>query len=151
MIGNRLATAAYWLVGIVLSVLAGVGGAAWGNSLAPSFDNDNTGGTPATSASRLLYSIFGGLLCGFGVLAVFAAIFMVLWVRARRAEVEVDDEETDESLIDDLEFGDDEDSYDSFEGDEDSYDDSYGDPTDGDAEDSTDDAYEDDEPSDARR
>lgn len=104
MIGNRAATTAYWMVAIVLSALAGVGGANWGNSLAPSFHNEDAGGTPATSASRLLFSVFGGLLGALGVLAVFAAIFMVLWLRQRRASVE-EEQENDESFIDDIEFG----------------------------------------------
>lgn len=109
--GNRALTALYWVIGFVLAVLAGVVGAAWGNSLAPTFENEESGGTPATGASRLLFSIFGGLLGAAIVLAVFAAIFMVLWVRHRRANPAVDDEEfeADEELLDHVEFGDDED------------------------------------------
>ena len=111
MVGNRALTALYWVIGFVLAVLAGVVGAAWGNSLAPTFENEESGGTPATGASRLLFSIFGGLLGAAIVLAVFAAIFMVLWVRHRRANPAVDDEdfEADEELLDHVEFGDDED------------------------------------------
>lgn len=111
MVGNRALTALYWVIGFVLAVLAGVGGAAWGNSLAPTFENEESGGTPATGASRLLFSIFGGLLGAAIVLAVFAAVFMVLWVRHRRANPAVDDEEfeADEELLDHVEFGDDED------------------------------------------
>lgn len=111
MVGNRALTALYWVIGFGLAVLAGVGGAAWGNSLAPTFENEESGGTPATGASRLLFSIFGGLLGAAIVLAVFAAIFMVLWVRHRRANPAVDDEEfeADEELLDHVEFGDDED------------------------------------------
>ena len=111
MVGNRALTALYWVIGFVLAVLAGVVGAAWGNSLAPTFENEESGGTPATGASRLLFSLFGGLLGAAIVLAVFAAIFMVLWVRHRRANPAVDDEdfEADEELLDHVEFGDDED------------------------------------------
>lgn len=110
MVGNRTLTATYWIAGFVLAVLAGVGGAAWGNSMAPTFENEQTGGTPATGASRLMFSVFGGLLAGALVLAIFAAIFMFLWVRDRRAQPEVDDEfEGDEGFLDEIEFGDDSD------------------------------------------
>lgn len=124
MVGNRALTALYWVIGFVLAVLAGVGGAAWGNSLAPTFENEESGGTPATGASRLLFSIFGGLLGAAIVLAVFAAIFMVLWVRHRRTNPAVDDEkfEADEELLDHVEFGDDEDDDRYLDSENDSYD-----------------------------
>lgn len=123
MVGNRALTALYWVIGFVLAVLAGAGGAAWGNSLAPTFENEESGGTPATGASRLLFSIFGGLLGAAIVLAVFAAIFMVLWVRHRRTNPAVDDEEfeADEELLDHVEFGDDEDDNRYLDSENDSY------------------------------
>ncbi|MBD2758862.1 hypothetical protein IEE94_05010 [Yimella sp. cx-573] len=110
MVGNRAMTALYWVIGFGLATLAGVAGAAWGNSQAPTFENEETGGTPATGASRLMFSIFGGLLGSLGVLAIFAAIYMVLWVRARRANPPVEEEhfEDDDTLLDEMEFGDDE-------------------------------------------
>lgn len=109
MVGNRALTALYWVIGFVLAVLAGVAGASWGNSQAPTFGNDDTGGTPATGASRLLFSLFGGLLAAAAVLAVFAAVFMLLWVRARRSSLDVvDDYESDEGFLDHVAFGDDE-------------------------------------------
>lgn len=111
MVGNRALTALYWVIGFVLAVLAGVAGAAWGNGQAPTFGNDKTGGTPATGASRLLFSLFGGLLAAALVLAVFAAIFMVLWLRKRRTEPDADDFEDDEDFLNHVEFGDD-DGYD---------------------------------------
>ena len=49
MLGNRGLTALYWTADVVLAAFAGVGGAAWGNSAAPTFENEETGGTPATS------------------------------------------------------------------------------------------------------
>lgn len=125
MVGNRALTALYWVIGFVLAVLAGVAGASWGNSQAPTFGNDDTGGTPATGASRLLFSLFGGLLAAAAVLAVFAAVFMFLWVRARRSSPDVvDDYESDEGFLDHVEFGDD-DEDESYV--EDADDDFYGD------------------------
>lgn len=109
MVGNRALTALYWVIGFVLAVLAGVAGASWGNSQAPTFGNDETGGTPATGASRLLFSLFGGLLAAAAVLAVFAAIFMLLWLRGRRGRTGDDDYEADEGFMDHVEFGDDDD------------------------------------------
>lgn len=108
MIGHRALTAAYWVAGILLAILAGVAGAGWGNSQAPTFSNDDKGGTPATGASRLMFSVFGGLLAAGLVLAFFAAVFMFLWVRSRRAHSQEDEDyfEPDDSLMDEMEFGD---------------------------------------------
>lgn len=151
MVGNRALTALYWVIGFVLAVLAGVAGASWGNSQAPTFGNDETGGTPATGASRLLFSLFGGLLAAAAVLAVFAGIFMLLWLRGRRGHGTDDDYEADAGFMDHVEFGDDEDDEDedAMDGDaaedgagDDSYDDGY--DTDGyDTDDYDGDGYED--------
>ncbi|NHN56660.1 hypothetical protein G9U51_12800 [Calidifontibacter sp. DB0510] len=109
MVRNKAAAAIYWVIALLLSVVAGVGGAAWGNSMAPTFANEDKGGQPATSASRLLFSVFGGLLCGLGVLAVFAGIWLALWVRQRRADAATAEDDYDDYDHDADLFEDDED------------------------------------------
>jgi len=90
----------FWCAALVLAVVGGIIGAKWGGSQAPTFDNKDKGAVPANSASHFLYGLFGGVLLALAVVAVFAAIWMVSWARARRAAGPVDDvEEVDDDRM----------------------------------------------------
>ncbi|MBO1754169.1 hypothetical protein [Allobranchiibius sp. CTAmp26] len=95
----------YWAVAVILAVLAAVGGAQWGLSQAPSFDGDDNNGAPATSASHIIYSVFGAIICGLAVLALASGVFFVLWARERRRRTasEDDDVREDDMDIDEVE------------------------------------------------
>lgn len=102
ILGRRWAAGAYWAVAVVLAVLAAVGGAQWGLSQAPSFHGDDNNGAPATSASHVIYSVFGALICGLAVLALASGVFFVLWARERRRRT--DDEHDDDVREDDMDI-----------------------------------------------
>lgn len=85
ILGRRWAAPAYWAAAVVLAIVGAVGGARWGLSQAPEFTGENNNGAPATSASHLIYTTFGALVCGLAVLAVACGIFFVLWARGRRS------------------------------------------------------------------
>lgn len=106
MLHKRGLVAAYWLAGLVLAALAGAFGADAGVEAAPEFEDQAEGGSPATGASKLLFALIGGSLGFLAVIAVFAAIFLVLWVRERRRQ-EPEEIDSDESFADHIEFGDD--------------------------------------------
>lgn len=93
ILGRRWAAGAYWAVAVILAVLAAVGGAQWGLSQAPSFHGDDNNGAPATSASHIIYSVFGALICGLAVLALASGLFFVLWARERRRRVDFEDDD----------------------------------------------------------
>lgn len=101
----------FWAVSIILAVFAAVGGARWGQSQAPSFAGGDNDGAPATSASHLLYSTFGAVICGLATLALASAIFFLLWARDRRNRgADGDDAESADDLdlseVEDLLSGD---------------------------------------------
>ena len=100
ILGRRWAAVTYWIVAVILAVLAGVGGAQWGLSQAPSFHGDDNNGAPATSASHLIYSVFGAVICALAVLAVASGIFFVLWARERRGRTDDDRDEVREDDMD---------------------------------------------------
>ena len=114
MLGRRWTAGAYWAVAVIFAVLAAVGGAQWGLSQAPSFHGDDNNGAPATSASHIIYSVFGALICGLAVLALASGLFFVLWARERRRRTssEEDDVREDDMDLDEVEgmFGPDDDS-----------------------------------------
>lgn len=93
---NRWLIAAYWVIAVLCTALGAALGASWGSSQAPTFDNDDKGAVPVTSASHFLYSVFGGVLVALAVLAVFAAVWLGFWVRSRRARKGRDERDDDE-------------------------------------------------------
>lgn len=111
LLHKRWFVAVYWVVAVVLIGLGGALGAKWGDSQAPTFDNEAKGSVPANGVSHLLYQVFGGVLLALIVAAVLAGVWLLLWVRTRRlesryADVDADDEDT--MSVDDVEqmFGD---------------------------------------------
>ncbi|TWP36183.1 hypothetical protein [Leekyejoonella antrihumi] len=92
-LGKRWNGLTFWCIAVVFAVIGGIVGASWGGSEAPTFDNEDKGAVPANSASHFLYSVFGAVLLALAVLAVFAAVWLVMWARARRASGPSDDPE----------------------------------------------------------
>ncbi len=86
---SRLFAPAFWVVGFVATVLAGVLGAMWGQGQAPVFTDDDGNEVAASSASHLLYGIFGGVLFALAVLAAFSLVWLLLWARRRRRQGQV--------------------------------------------------------------
>lgn len=104
LVHKRWFIAVYWVLAIVLTALAGALGARWGNDQAPTFDNEEKGGVPATGISQLLYQVFGGVLLALAVLAVFAGVWLVMWVRSRRYQPDEDEyDDGDDMSVDDVE------------------------------------------------
>ena len=103
---KRWFVAVYWVAAVVLIGLGGALGARWGDSQAPTFNNEDKGSVPATSVSHLLYQVFGGVLLALIVAAVLAGGWLLLWVRARR-RVGIDDDfdpdDEDSMSVDDVE------------------------------------------------
>ena len=115
LLHKRWFVAVYWVAAVVLIGLGGAIGAKWGDSEAPTFNNEDKGSVPATSVSHLLYQVFGGVLLALIVAAVLAGVWLLLWVRARRLEGGYDDfdpDGEDSMSVDDVEhmFTDDEDA-----------------------------------------
>jgi hypothetical protein len=115
LLHKRWFVAVYWVAGVALIGLAGALGAHWGDSQAPTFDNEDKGSVPANSVSHLLYQVFGGVLLALVVAAVLAGVWLLLWMRARRGQDGYDDfdpEGEDTMSVDDVEemFEDDESS-----------------------------------------
>ncbi len=86
---SRLFAPVFWVVGFVATVLAGVLGAMWGQGQAPVFTDDDGNEVAASSASHLLYGVFGGVLFALAVLAAFALVWLLLWARRRRRQGQV--------------------------------------------------------------
>ncbi|WP_446665169.1 hypothetical protein [Flexivirga sp. B27] len=115
LLHKRWFVAVYWVVALVLIAVGGGLGAKWGDSQAPTFDNKEKGSVPANGVSHMLYQAFGGILLALIVAAVFAGVWLLLWVRSRRTEPEYVDEVDDEDTmsVDDVEqmmFTDDDDA-----------------------------------------
>ncbi|MBB2894540.1 hypothetical protein [Flexivirga oryzae] len=118
LLHKRWFVAAYWVVAVVLIGVGGALGAAWGDSQAPTFNNEDKGSVPANGVSHLLYQVFGGILLALVVAAVFAGLWLLLWARARRTEAEYDDPDVDDEdtmSVDDVEHMFDEDDEDPDE------------------------------------
>ncbi|WP_265448054.1 hypothetical protein [Flexivirga meconopsidis] len=124
LVHKRLFAATYWIVAVVLVAFAGALGASWGNDQAPTFTDESSGSVPANGVSHLLYQVFGGVLAALAVLAVFAAIWLLLWARARKAApAEPDDYEDEDTMsVDDVEQLFDEDDEDEYADDAGPYD-----------------------------
>ncbi|TWE11876.1 hypothetical protein [Rudaeicoccus suwonensis] len=108
LLQKRWFVASYWVAAVVLVGVAGALGARWGDGEAPNFDNDDKGGVPATGMSHLLYQVFGGILLAALVLAIFSGVWLLMWMRARRAAAAADDGadeviDEDEMSVDDVE------------------------------------------------
>lgn len=101
MMGKKWLSPVFWAISVVVAVFAAVGGARWGLSQAPSFAGGDNDGAPATSASHLLYSVFGAVICGAAALALASGIFFVLWARDRRHRT---DDRYDSQLPDDMDL-----------------------------------------------
>lgn len=84
LMGKKWLAPLFWAVAVIVAVFAAVGGAQWGLSQAPSFAGGDNDGAPATSASHVLYSVFGAVICGLAALALASGIFFFLWARDRR-------------------------------------------------------------------
>ena len=105
LLHKRWFVAAYWVVAVVLIAVGGALGAKWGDAQAPTFTNKEKGSVPANGVSHLLYQVFGGVLVALIVAAVFAGVWLLLWVRTRRieggyGEADLDD---DTMSVDDVE------------------------------------------------
>lgn len=105
LLHKRWFVAVYWLAALVLIAVGGGLGATWGDSQAPTFNNKEKGSVPANGVSHMLYQVFGGVLLALIVAAVFAGVWLLLWVRSRRAEPEAepDEDEFDTMSVDDVE------------------------------------------------
>lgn len=86
--GKKWLGPVFWAVALLLAVLAAIIGARWGLSQAPTFAGGDNDGTPATSASRAIYTVFGAVICGLATLALASGIFFLLWARDRRGRVD---------------------------------------------------------------
>lgn len=119
LLHKRWFVATYWVVAVVLIAFGGALGAKWGDSQAPTFNNKEKGSVPANGVSHLLYQLFGGVLLALVVAAVFAGVWLLLWVRTRRAEQALAgdeyDDEPDTMSVDDVEHMFDEDDEDSLD------------------------------------
>ena len=129
LLHKRWFVATYWVVAVLLIGVGGALGAKWGDSQAPTFNNEKKGSVPANGVSHLLYQLFGGVLLALVVAAVFAGVWLLLWVRTRRAEQafagdEYDDEDADTMSVDDVEH-----MFDEDADDEDADDDAFSDPS----------------------
>ncbi|RNI22255.1 hypothetical protein [Flexivirga caeni] len=105
---KRWFVATYWIVALVLIGVGGALGARWGDSQAPTFDNQEKGSVPANGVSHLLYQVFGGILLALVVAALFAGVWLLLWIRTRRAERGYDEgdldlDDADAMSVDDVE------------------------------------------------
>ncbi|WP_188839091.1 hypothetical protein [Flexivirga endophytica] len=106
LLHKRWFVAVYWIVAVVLIAVGGGLGAKWGDSEAPTFNNKEKGSVPANGVSHMLYQVFGGVLLALVVAAVFAGVWLLLWVRSRRVEPPYDDSEDDDAdtmSVDDVE------------------------------------------------
>lgn len=119
---SKTMSAIYWIATTAIAALVGALAAGWSIDQAPTFSDDK--GAAATSASHLLYGIIGGLVGFFLVMAVAAAIWMVGWVRHRRATYvdDYDDYDHDVDLLEDADDGQDADEQDDDEQDDDEQD-----------------------------
>lgn len=107
LLHKRWFVAAYWVVAVLLIAVGGALGSKWGDSQAPTFNNEKKGSVPANGVSHLLYQVFGGVLLALVVAAVFAGVWLLLWVRTRHAERALAgddyDDEPDTMSVDDVE------------------------------------------------
>ena len=108
LLHKRWFVATYWVVAVLLIAVGGALGAAWGDSEAPTFNNTEKGSVPANGVSHLLYQVFGGVLLALVVAAVFAGVWLLLWMRTRRAHRVLDGDEyaeddADTMSVDDVE------------------------------------------------
>lgn len=107
LLHKRWFVATYWVVAVLLIGVGGALGAKWGDSQAPTFNNEKKGSVPANGVSHMFYQLFGGVLLALVVAAVLAGVWLLLWVRTRRAEQaagqEYDDDEADTMSVDDVE------------------------------------------------
>ncbi len=96
---SRWAGSAFWAAAFVLAVLAGVAGAAWGQSQAPVFTDEKGHEVAASSASHLLYGVFGGVLFACAVFAAFALVWLLMWARRRRSQGAAPDDLPDDDAM----------------------------------------------------
>ena len=89
----------YWVAAFVVSVLAGVGGAALGRSWAPELGTVEEGAA-ATSGARFLFGVIGFCLGAAALAAVFAGVWMLAWARQRRTTEPVEVQDPDDDLAD---------------------------------------------------
>lgn len=90
----------YWLAAFVLSISAGVLVSGWASDSAMSEGPD---GQPTTNGAQVVYGAVGFALGMLGVIAIFAAIWLVAWAMERRRQQpdeHDDDGEMDELLVD---------------------------------------------------
>lgn len=90
----------YWIAALVLSVWAGVGVARWGVGMA---ESDGPDGEATTNGAQIVYGIVGFALGLLGVIAIFSAIWLILWAKERRGQLpepDDDDGEIDDILVD---------------------------------------------------
>ena len=117
LLHKRWFVAVYWIVAVVLIGLGGALGANWGDSEAPTFNNEDKGSEPANGISHLLYQVFGGVLLALVVAAVLAGIWLLLWVRTRRAQNAIGDFDDEDDDAEVMSVGDVEDMFDQVEDD----------------------------------
>lgn len=90
----------YWLAAFVLSILVGVLVSGWASDSAVSKGPD---GQPTTNGAQIVYGIVGFALGLLGVIALFAAVWLLAWAQERRGQEQErleDDGEMDDLLID---------------------------------------------------
>ncbi|WP_018154994.1 hypothetical protein [Demetria terragena] len=100
LLRRRPVAIAYWLAAFFLSVWVGVLVSGWASDSAQTTGPD---GEPTANGVQVVYGLVGFILGLLGVVAVFAAIWMVLWARERRRqdpEDDWDDSEMDDLLVD---------------------------------------------------
>ncbi len=123
LLHKRWFVATYWVVAVLLIAVGGALGDKWGDSQAPTFDNEKKGSVPANGVSHLLYQLFGGVLLALVVAALFAGVWLLLWVRTRHAEQALagdayDEDDADTMSVDDVEHMFDDDDEDESVADE---------------------------------
>lgn len=101
LLRRRPIAIAYWLAAFVLSIWVAVLVSGWASDSAMSEGPD---GEKTTNGAQIIYGLVGFALGMLGVIAIFAAVWLVLWAGERRRQgqeiLEDEDGEMEDILID---------------------------------------------------
>jgi hypothetical protein len=83
LLRRRPVAITYWLAAFVISIWAGVLISGWASDSAISEGPD---GEATTNGAQIVYGIVGFALGMLGIIAIFAAVWLVLWAKERRGQ-----------------------------------------------------------------